>query len=262
MSKEIYFNELSVMDEVNWPDSALKELGQTFLKLKKLGMSTCRISGDVLTKLELGLPNNGNGNNARILLHTMFKHPFESPLVEKRQDDYYSHEWTFRGENCYGLALAFIADSLSYSMSSTEWDKSIIKIQRDMVDVPVRNISKACHVQEHSTWLESQVEPELVMTSLQPEEKPIKLRDDHGKDKLLEFSKSILRNPYVEKVINSVEFKPWTNKFIGNVYDNGMIELILVWEEQRCGIVVQTTGRNRAETAKIAEILQKKYGHR
>ena len=262
MNKEIYFNELSVDDGVKWSHDDLRELGQVFLKLKEFGISTCRISGDVLTELEVNLPRDYIGNNARILLHTMFKQPFESSAVEERQDEYCVHKWTYQGRECYGLALAFIIDSLSYSKTSPEWDKATLEICRDTVTVDVRNISNASHVREHSAWLESQIEPVLVKTSLLPEQKSIRLRDDHGKDKLEKFAKSLRRSPYVEKIINSSEFKPWTNKFIGNVEENGVVELILVWEEQRCGIVVQTTGRNRRETEKIAKILEEKYGHR
>lgn len=262
MNREIYFNELSVNNGVAWNEDNLRDLGQVFRELKKLGISTCRISGEDLSGLEINLPRNPIGNNARMLLHTMFKYPFESPVVEERQDDYYLHEWTFKGQTCYGLALAFIADSLSYSVSSREWNKTILEIQRDRIAVCVRNISNASHVQEHSAWIESQTEPVLVKTLLIPEQKSVNLRDDHGKDKLKEFAKCVLRSPYVEKVINSLEFRPWTNKFIGGIKENGVVELILVWEAQRCGIAVQTTGRNRRETEKIAEILKEKYGHR
>lgn len=262
MNKEIYFNELSVSDGVKWSHDDLSELGQLFLQLKKFGISTCRISGEVLTEMEVNLPSDYMGNTARILLHTMFKQPFESSAVEERQDDYYLHKWTYQGRDCYGLALAFIVDSLSYSKNSLEWDKATLEIYRDSVAVDVRNISNVSHVQEHSTWIESQLEPVLIETSLLPEQKSISLRDDHGKDKLEKFAKILCRSPYVEKIINSLEFRPWTNKFIGGIKENGVVELILVWEEQRCGVVVQTTGRNRRETEKIAEILQEKYGHR
>lgn len=262
MNKEIYFNELSVDDGVKWSHDDLRELGQVFLKLKEFGISTCRISGDALTKLLVNLPKDLTGNNARMLLNTMFKYPFESSVVEERQDDYYLHDWTYQGRECYGLALAFIADSLSYSNNSPEWDKAILEICRDTVAVDVRNISNASHVQEHSIWLESQIDPVLVETSLLPKQKTISLRDDHGKDKLEKFAKLLCRSPYVEKIINSLEFRPWTNKFVGDIKGNGLVELILVWEEQRCGMLVQTTGRNRRETEKIAEILQEKYGHR
>ena len=262
MNKEIYFNELSVDDDMKWSHDDLRELGQVFLKLKEFGISTCRISADALTELEVNLPRDYMGNNARILLHTMFKQPFESSAVEERQDEYYVHKWTYQGRECYGLALAFIIDSLSYSKTSPEWDKATLEICRDTVAVAVRNISNASHVREHSTWLESQIEPVLVKSSLLPEQKSIRLRDDHGKDKLEKFAKSLRRSPYVEKIINSSEFKPWTNKFISDIDENGVVELILVWEEQRCGIVVQTTGRNRRETEKIAKILEEKYGHK
>lgn len=262
MIKEIYFNELSKQGFNTWSDHDLEDLGGVFSSLKRFGISTCRISAEDLGSLLLNLPKGRMGNNARILLYTMFKPPYESPGVEARQDEYYIHKWKCRGRECLGLALASITDSLTYSLNSEEWNKPEVEICCDDELMVVRNVSNAYHVQHHSSWLEAQMDTVLIESKFKPYEKTINLRDDHGKDKLEEFAKRLINCPYVDKVINSLAFKPWTNRFLGDIKANGIVELILVWEDNRCGLAVQTTGRNFHETQKIAEILQEKYGHR
>lgn len=180
MIREIYFNELSVSDDMKWSATDLKELGLVYLQLKNMDISTCRISGDVLSNLEMALPSGPTGNNVRMLLRTMFKCPYESPIVEEKQDEYLSHKWTYRDIECYGLALAYIEDSLSYSMNSSEWDSAFLEIKRDTADVIVKNVSRVAHLQKHLDWIELQTEPILVETSLLPEQKPVHLRDDYN----------------------------------------------------------------------------------
>jgi putative CRISPR-associated protein (TIGR02619 family) len=87
---------------------------------------------------------------------------------------------------------------------------------------------------------------------LPPEQKQIHLRDDHGKDKLQQFSEKLRRSPCVREIINSLPFNPRTIKPIRQVKPNGIVELVLIKTDEGLGICVQTTGRNLAETRAIA----------
>ena len=98
--------------------------------------------------------------------------------------------------------------------------------------------------------------------STSAEDKKIVLRDDHGKDKLLEFSNKLVHSPYVVGVINSLPFQSHNRKFISKIRENGLIDIVLPWTDKGLGLVVQTTGRTRGETEKIADLLQEKYGYR
>lgn len=93
-----------------------------------------------------------------------------------------------------------------------------------------------------------------------PERKSISLRDDHGKDVLLKFSKKICRSPYVRKVINSLPFNPKQINPILNTTPSGIVEFVLTWTDKGFGVCIQTTGRNLAETNTIALHLQKEFG--
>ena len=92
-----------------------------------------------------------------------------------------------------------------------------------------------------------------------PENKPISLRHDHGKDKLLTFSQRLVQSPYITKVINSLPFNPHQNHPIRRTYPDGKIELVLTWTDAGLGVCLQTTGRNLAETNTIAIYLTQKF---
>lgn len=99
----------------------------------------------------------------------------------------------------------------------------------------------------------------LFETTLKPEQKKISIRDDHGKDKLTEFAKKLVNSVYVIEVINSLPFNSKDTSFIKNISYDGKIELVLHKTDKGLGLVVQTTGRTKRETDKIAKILEKEY---
>jgi putative CRISPR-associated protein (TIGR02619 family) len=96
-------------------------------------------------------------------------------------------------------------------------------------------------------------------TDISPEQKPIDLRDDRGKDVLQEFAEKIRRSPYVTEIINSLPYNPKQRNAFKKAEDNGKIEFVLHWTDRGLGIVIQTTGRNLAETTTIALHLQEKF---
>lgn len=69
-------------------------------------------------------------------------------------------------------------------------------------------------------------------------------------------------NPYVEGVLTSLPFKPKSREYILKVSDDGMVDIVLWWEDAGYSMRVKTTGRNAAETREIAKILKEKYGRR
>ena len=99
----------------------------------------------------------------------------------------------------------------------------------------------------------------LIETTINSEDKPIALRDDHGKDKLLAFSKKVRTSIYVLSIINSLPFNPKAINLIKEIYPDGKIELVLYWEDKGIGIIIQTTGRNYRETEAIAKELKREF---
>ena len=96
---------------------------------------------------------------------------------------------------------------------------------------------------------------------MQISDKKIVLRNDHGKDVLEDFSKRLVRCPYLIGVVNSLPYNPHERKFIKRVKENGLIEIVLPWTDKGYGIVIKTTGRTIRETEKIAEIIEEEFGY-
>ena len=109
-------------------------------------------------------------------------------------------------------------------------------------------------------WLENISPVMLLESELDPAVKLIKLSDDHGKDKLTAHAKLLIQNPYVEGIISSLDFQPTAKRYIWNITEDGIVDIVLWREDVKYSMRVKTTGRNAAETKAIAAILKKKYG--
>ena len=107
---------------------------------------------------------------------------------------------------------------------------------------------------------QQQLDPiELVPTALAFEEKRINLREDHGKAELTAHARQLCRNQYVEGVLTSLEFQPHAKHYIAKVYDDGVIDIVICWEDEGFSMRIKTTGRNASETCEIAKVLSEKY---
>lgn len=111
------------------------------------------------------------------------------------------------------------------------------------------------------SWLQDR-HVELVTTNLNPEQKQIKVRDDHGKTELIEHARILNQNCFVEGVVSSLPFKPHFREYIYKVYDDGMIDIVLWWKDKGFSLRVKTTGRNISETREIAQKLRDEFGKR
>ena len=108
-------------------------------------------------------------------------------------------------------------------------------------------------------WLQER-NVELVETTLLPEQKPNEVEGDHGQHELKEHANVLNRHPYVEGVLTSLPFKPHSREYVLKIYDNGLLDIVLWWEDAGYSMRVKTTGRNVVETREIAKILREKFG--
>ena len=109
------------------------------------------------------------------------------------------------------------------------------------------------------SWLQAR-NVKLIETTFLPDKKPSNVEGDHGQRELKEHAKMLNRNPYVEGVLTSLPFRPHYREYILRVHDDGMLDIVLWWEDAGYSMRVKTTGRNVAETCEIAKILREKYG--
>lgn len=165
----------------------------------------------------------------------------------------------------YGLAAAYLYTTLGIGFASDAfWEdfQHLLEIQGDdRKTATVYCVSTPDHFKNAAIeqWLESSRKIELVKCPLSTHDKHISLRDDHGKDILMQFSKKIVQSPYVVRIVNSLPFNPAERKFLKHIRANGIIEIVLTDTDRGLGLVVKTTGRNARETKRIAQILQEKY---
>lgn len=108
-------------------------------------------------------------------------------------------------------------------------------------------------------WLQ-QINPVLVSSVRQPHEKSIELRDDHGKKELKEHAELLRQHENVEAILTSLPFKPRSRNYIDNITDDGLVDVVLWWEDAGYSMRVKTTGRNASETREIARLLKEKFG--
>lgn len=158
------------------------------------------------------------------------------------------------------MPLAAILGSAALSIYGDDWKNGFINITKDGDINTVRNICTKQHVDLHIPQIQLTEEPELIESDLQSKDKRISLRNDHGADILADFSKRLIKCPYVVGVINSLPFNSYERKFIRKIREDGLIEIVLPWTDKGYGIVVKTTGRTMKETEKIGKIIMEEYG--
>ncbi len=260
---EIYFNELSLneLSQIQYQD--FQRIKDVYVLLKSNGINTCRISNDDYRVFLDQIQGMGRtGLTFRNFMFSFFRVPYETPIIDEKQDQYLSHHWTLQEKDCYGLALAFIVDSMTLSTGNETWNQPFVQICRDDYPVTVRNLYGTETFYSHLPWLSEMEEIQLVECNIPPEKKKIDLSDDHGKDELMTFCKRIRNSQYICEIVNSTEFHSHQRRFIFDIRDDGIIEIVLPWTDAGYGVVVKTTGRNKRETRIIAEILKEKYGTR
>lgn len=263
MSRDVFFNELSIPTGRGLNYGEVESLKGLYLALRNVpeAVFVCRVDGEHLASLVRGVKVQSNGGDVMNFLYAFLRPPFEGDSSEDDQVKYMQSQWRFGDEECFGLAMASILDTLAISIDRVPWNVPNVQICRDASLVDVKNCSRAEHVKVHEQWTESLVGLELTTCDTPAEEKPIKLRDDHGIDVLRAFAKRLLRSKYVVGVVNSLGFHPKSRRFILSTSDDGMVELVLNWTDAGYGLVVQTTGRNRRETEEIARRLEDGFGH-
>ncbi len=168
--------------------------------------------------------------------------------------------------DCFGLYSAYLYKSYCIGFCSEDFWRNVFFTLRLVKGRKITEQQIVCISEEgafneepFAEWCINNISIPVLESNLLPCKKEIKLRDDHGKDKLMVFAERLVQSPYIKKVIGSLPFNPTETKFIHNLYNDGRIELVLTDTDQGLGLVVQTTGRNLLETKWIAKYLMKKF---
>ena len=282
---ELIFNELSTYHKssnIYAANSTMEQLLKTCKAAKEYGFTKMRVSYDFE---QLFLTNDYRIlewlNNRKVspiyksLLLGIKRYPYIEDGDEAIENQFISNYYYFNEndnselyrKDVEGLAVAFLLNTLSISLPSFEvWKKTKIelleKIEEKENIVYVKHISTAQHIEVHKEWINENRPLTLIETDIQPSEKKINLRDDHGKNVLKHIALKLNMSPYVVETINSLPYNPNERNFIKMCYPDGKIEIVLTWVDEGFGIIIQTTGQNLQETNAIANILKEKYGNK
>lgn len=169
-------------------------------------------------------------------------------------------------ESVFGIAAAVYYRSCAVSLNTSPWESILHKvfIVSDCSNRTeyVLSISDMDHfdTKEFSDWADAYLpEPELISSKSIPMDKKINLPDHHGKDILYEFSKRLVKSPFVEEIINSIERKPKEKDFIYSLHDGNLVDIRLN-KHGGIGVVVRTTAKNNRQLRAIARRLEEQYG--
>jgi hypothetical protein len=165
----------------------------------------------------------------------------------------------------YGLAVACLYQTAAIGFYSEIYRDTVlfsVKIEGDEEGcVSVISVSKPEHFEkkEFIDWKQQTSKIHLTECNTPASGKQISLRNDHGKDVLLNFSKRLVQSPYVVEIVNSLPYNSNEKKFIRKIKPDGLIEIVLINTDKGLGLAVKTTGRNYNETKAIAQILQEEF---
>ena len=277
---DLIFNELSLYHKEENKFKAqelMKNILLTCKEAKRYNFERLRVNYNFFDsylsenyKIDDWLNDPSVSKNYKTLLRGLKRYPFIAEEDEHIENLYIENYYYLNApyiEELHmkvteGLSVAFLYNTISISFRTNEiWNKTIInlieKTDNKETIVSVKHISGPEHIEEHQEWIQSNKPLTLLKSGIFPEDKSIKLRDDHGKDILFQFARKLVKSPYVDKIINSLPFNCKEKDFIKEIYPDGKIDIVLTWTDAGYGLVVQTTGRNLQETKAIAAIINK-----
>ncbi len=274
---DLVFNELSIEPLAEDKTKAFERVDlflSTFVRARKYRFNVIRLNeyfGNIKLLEDYTFEdfcNEPTNKTKNILLRGLFKYPFIEDNSEEEDKFIQNNFYLIKNETeveTYGLASAYLYSTIGIGFCPDEfWNKckhklSIIGETEYMAEVFC--CSKPDHFDdiELQEFIDSRLPLELIETGVIPADKPIELRDDHGKDTLEEFAKKIRKSPYIVSIVNSLPYNSSCINFVKKSYSNGLIELVLTNTDKGLGLVVKTTGRNLRETNAIAKIIEDEY---
>ena len=169
-----------------------------------------------------------------------------------------------------GLTVAYVYNVPTIGMVSLDFwsevmhDVKVVSRGKELkVLWPCLTAPEHLQSDQFKAWVQEHSEIELIATDLTYEEKvadiEANLRDDHGKDVLIEHAMRLLHSEYVVGVLCSRPFAPNHRTYVKTILPDGLIDIVLFWDDRGLSMRVKTTGRNVQETAAVAALLQEKY---
>lgn len=258
----MFFNELSIELSSYSDYENLRDVYKCALKKR---ITVCHISQSHHRKLQELVSQNFNESQRKMIegiLYSFLVTPYEGS-DDKILTEYITHRWCYQAIECEGFAWAYLYDTLALSLSQPQWQNLDIAITKDdTIQCDVKNISSKTDFDCLNTWFEERTDITLIECELEPENKIINLGEvpHHGREELRRISNRLVKNKYVVKIVRSRGYQANAKSFVTDISNDGEITIALIWYEKGYSLVLQSTGRTRNETEKIAELLTKEFG--
>ena len=283
------FNDLSIQPLCSTEAEAEQRVEDFVSLLRKVrdhtGITKVRHSGSMTNLcLKKGMTmqdycNTHIPNPTAILLMSMFISPCvdendkdsSQRFVDTQTEIWFDNKTNKQLAKCFNAAYCqntFCVGFESNDVWSNDFFNIIVSSNGKIKDTKwacISSLSFYSDIQRQSTfdkWLQGIRPITLVDSKYALAEKQINLRDDHGKDVLTAHAKRLCNHPNVDGILTSLPFNPHNKNYIANITDDGLVDVVLYWEDKGYSMRIKTTGRNAAETKEIAYLLKEKYGHK
>ena len=275
-SRHSCFNELSSKEFSQEHDTVkiFDDFVKTIKVLKNHGFKKVRYADWVLNEgspLRSKIQELRSNKNTRHIFDAILstaQYPFVDPDSEEEKRyilENYEVEVDGNWMEGEGFSSAFINDTVTISLNTHDkWKNLLFDIRRkgeedncgQVINVTSDNAAESNEIKE---FIDARKEITFEECSIEPKDKELSLRDDHGIDKLTAVWNKIRNSEYVISVINSLPFNPHGRRYIEKCFKDGKIHIRLVDSDEGFGMVVQTTAKDLRTTEAIGEILAKKY---
>lgn len=279
--KEPFFNDISAQPLCSC-DEEVHERIAAFVKLLEfcgsIGFEKVRFEKpfqEILLKKNYTLYEyileNGYDNSARLIL-SMVRKPYldeDTDAEEKYVNSVVRLEKDGEEIEAEGLACAYLADGFAIGFASEDFWKNNTAFNLTVFNQTTKNKAmkqvfcisdvKQFEIQDFIDWAVETLPIKFKRCNISSEKKSYHFRDDHGKDKLEAFAKRLLKEEYIVEVINSLNYQPHAKNMIGNVSDDGLIDIILTDTDKGLGMVIKTTAETRRLALYMAADIRKKY---
>jgi hypothetical protein len=227
---------------------------------------------------------NGDSSNKEIVqfVTTVLNRPYntsDKSWPETIRDHFLGSEFTIdyasrQKEECRTLGWAYLNESVTLGFNSSPfWREPVHEIKELSLEEGERDLKVLCvteekHIKNHflQKWIVSQQKCESptlpCACELQPHEKKIKYRDDHGREILDDFARRLVKSKYVVGVINSLPWHPQYDHFIISCRRDGIVNVCLHWHDKGYGLAIQTMAKGLSQTELVAKVLEKEFDQR
>ena len=273
------FNELSIFPLCT-TDEDMEQRLATFIDLlkeiKKYGIKKVRYESsflDIKLKENCSLQdycNKASTSQERTraaFLYSTLRRPY---LDEDKEELFYIYdkcelEDGDERKDCMGMYVAALMKSFAvgfYSENLATHSKLHLYKKtgtEEIREICCLSLPEHTNIQEFVDLMSAQSDLPVPKSTLEANQKKKHLSAHHGKQECNEHAEQLLKNPYVNEILNTIDFNPKETSYIHNVKAPNLIEVRLIWTKAGYGLCVSTTAENIIQNHWIANLLKKQY---